>query len=113
MTPKKFVIAFFVWMLWFACMLCGVFTAGGIAAYIFGGGEYGSLAVIQDRTNPGFWIFIILLVPFMLVGAAGGLAAIVLPAYCYFRIPMRRKGRPVGWLDSYLKTVNKMLENEW
>lgn len=113
MTPKKFFIAWSVWLLWFASMLCGPFAAGGLAAYLFGGGEYGSLGVIQSKAGPGFWFFIALLVPSMLVGAAGGLAAIVLPAYCIFHIPMRRKGRPIGWLESYLKAVNKMLEAEW
>lgn len=113
MTLKKFVIAWLAWLIWFGCMLSGIFAAGGIVACIFGGGEYGSLRVIQDKTSVAFWVFIALLAPLMLVGALGGIAAIVLPAYCVFRIPLRRKGQPLKWLQTYLKAVSKMLEDQW
>ncbi len=94
-------------------MLSGAFAAGGLVAYIFGGGEYGTLAVIQNKTSLAFWVFMALLIPFMVIGAAGGLAAIVLPVYCVFRIPLRRKGQPIRWLQTYLRVVSKMLEGEW
>jgi hypothetical protein len=113
MTPKKFAIALIVWLIWFLCLLGGIFMAGGIAVYFFSGGEYGHLAAIQDRSQPAFWICLGLLAPCMLVGAAGAFTAIVLPAYCVFRIPMRRKGRPIGWLEAYLKAVSRMLQDEW
>lgn len=113
MTLRKFVIACIAWLICFGCLLSGAFTAAGLAAYIFGGGEYGALAVIQSKTGLAFWVFMALLIPFMVIGAAGGLAAIVLPAYCIFRIPLRRKGQPIKWLQTYLKAVSKMLEDEW
>jgi len=93
-------------------MLCGIFTAAAISVYILGGGENGNFEVLQDKSHPAHWAFIALLAPCMLLGAAGGLAAIVLPVYCIFHIPMRKKGRSIGWLDAYMRAVNKMLSDE-
>jgi hypothetical protein len=113
MTPKKFAIALVAWFIWFLCMLSGIFTAAGVSAYIWGGGENGSFSVIQDRSHPGHWVFIALIAPCMLLGATGGLAAIVLPVYFIFQIPMRRKGRSIGWLEVYMRAANRMLKDEW
>jgi hypothetical protein len=113
MTPTKFAIAMIAGMIWFLCMLSGLFTAAGIAVYIWGGGENGSFSTLQDKTHLAHWAFIVLIAPCILLNAAGGFAAILLPVYCIFHIPMRRKGRPEGFLEPYVKAVNKMLQDEW
>jgi hypothetical protein len=55
----------------------------------------------------------VLMAPGMLIAAAGALAAIVLPVYITFQIPMRRKGQPSGWLGAYIKAVERVLQDEW
>src|SRR5262245_14645577 len=104
MTPKKFAIGIAAWSLCFLCMAGGGFTALGISACIWGGEVVtGALGNPPNRSHPAFWLFIALLPPCMIIGAAGGIAAIVIPAYSFFRIPMRRKGQAPGWIGRYIK----------
>jgi len=114
MTPKKFIIAVAAWSVCFLAMLGGIFMAAGMAALI------GGIDVMQavagsppDLTRPAFLVWIVLIAPCMLLAAAGGLVAIVLPVYFVFRIPMRRKGQPWGWLGAYIKAVERALQDEW
>jgi hypothetical protein len=114
MTPKKFVIAWVAWFLWFLCMLGGIFAAAGVVALVWGGDIVnGALGNPPNTAHPAFWIFIVLIWPCMLIGAAGGLAAIVFPVYYLFRIPMRRKGQPWGWVETYIKVVQRVMKDEW
>jgi hypothetical protein len=114
MTPKKFIIACAAWFLCFLAMLGGIFIAAGVAALVGGADVMRAVAGSPpDMTRPAFWVCLILIVPCMLLGAAGGVAAIVLPVYFVFRIPMRRKGQPWGWLGAYIRAVESVLQDEW
>ena len=69
----------------------------------------GALADPVDRSSPGYWVFIALIAPCMLIGAVGGLTVIVFPIYRIFRIPMRRKGQSIGLLGMYVKAVESVM----
>jgi ABC-type multidrug transport system permease subunit len=88
-------------------MLAAAFAGAGVVACIWGAD------VIHDRSHPAFWLWMVLMAPGMLIAAAGALAAIVLPVYIMFQIPMRRKGQPSGWLGAYIKAVERVLQDEW
>jgi hypothetical protein len=114
MTPKKFIIAMCAWLILFVAIGGGIFGAAGIAD-VLGGGNFWQPVASGSRvlSRSSFWIWLILMPPCIFVSVAGTLAGIVLPVYIKFRIPMRRKGQPYGWLGAYIKAVERMLQDEW
>jgi len=101
MTPKKFLIACAAWFVWFLCMFAGAFVGAGVAACIWGAD------VVHTFGTPAAWSHPRVLAMDVSDGAGhvwsalpALLAAIVLPVYIKFRIPMRRKGQPYGWIGA-------------
>ena len=63
-----------------ACMLAGIFAAAGVCAVVYGPAILDTaLGKPPDRGHPAFWLFMILMVPAMLIGAAGAVFAVMLP----------------------------------
>lgn len=70
-----------------ACMLGGVFAAAGVCAWVYGPSILGTaLGGPPDRTHPAFWLFVIVMVPGMLIGAAGAVFGVVLPVAAKWRV---------------------------
>lgn len=68
-------------------MLWGIFGASGIVAFIWGPSVLDTvLGNPPDHTHPASLTFICLMVPGMLLGAAGALFAIVFPLFARFGI---------------------------
>ncbi|YCM42141.1 hypothetical protein V2O64_12595 [Verrucomicrobiaceae bacterium 227] len=98
--------------LFLACMLMGIFAAGGVCAMIFGSEVLDtSLGGEGDWSDPALIIFLCLMIPGMVVGAIGGIFGIVLPLYGKFGIPMDRSDegsrrmlrKYASWLLEYTK----------
>jgi hypothetical protein len=65
----------------------GVFGAMGLCVAIWGPSILTTvLSNPPDRTHPAFITFILLMIPSMLIGAVGGLAAVVVPLYSRFPV---------------------------
>lgn len=78
-------IALFVVLL--MCMLNGIFAAVGICTLVYGPSILDTaLGKPPDRTHPAFWLFMIVMVPGMLIGAVGAVFAIVLPVAARWRV---------------------------
>jgi hypothetical protein len=71
-----------------ACMLGGIFAACGLCTYIYGPAILETaLGNPPDRTHPAFWLSLVLMVPAMLIGAAGAIFAVILPVSARWRVP--------------------------
>jgi len=67
-------------------MLIGLLGAYGACVPIWGAGILDTaLGSPPDRSHPAFWLSLALLVPSMLIGAAGALALLIMPVA--FRFP--------------------------
>jgi hypothetical protein len=108
MTPKKFLIAWAAWILWFVAMMSGILTAFGIVLLWNNDVWHKTLAGFQA------WILIVLIPLFMVLNAAGALVIIVLPTYFIFRIPMMRKGQEIpNWLKAFTDALNQLPNDRW
>jgi hypothetical protein len=71
----------------FASMFLGIFAAAGLCVVIWGPSVLDTaLGSPPQRTHPAFITFMLVMVPAMLLGAAGGIAGIMVPLYARFGI---------------------------
>lgn len=70
-----------------ACMLGGIFAAAGVCAVVYGPSILDTaLGRPPDRSHPAFWLFMILMVPGMLIGAVGAVFAVMLPVAARWKV---------------------------
>src|SRR5439155_11397259 len=70
-----------------ACMLGGILAAAGACALVYGPAVLDTaLGDPPDRSHPAFWLFLVIMVPAMLVGAAGALFGVVLPVAATWKV---------------------------
>ena len=86
---KKAVFYVFSWCLFMASGLMGLFAVFGLCGFIWGPEVLESGP--PDRTQPYFWVVMVLLAPFMLFTFAAGVFLIVLPLAAWLRIPVLDK----------------------
>lgn len=110
--PVVRAVAMFLILL--ACMLGGILAAAGVCGLVFGWSILDTtLGPSPDRTHPAFWLFMIVMVPGMLVGAAGALFGVILPIAARWPVagfpgaPLDRR-----FLRAYLSWVGKLVAEE-
>ncbi len=97
-----------------ACMLGGIFAAAGVSASVFGSSVLDTaLGNPPDRMHPAFWLFMIVMVPGMLVGAAGAMFGVILPIAARWPVAgipgSLHNGR---FLRAYLSWIGRLLPDE-
>lgn len=97
-----------------ACMLGGIFAAAGVSAFAFSSSVLDTvLGNPPDRTHPAFWVFIIVMVPGMLVGAAGAMFGVILPVAARWPvagIPGAMHNRRL--LRAYVSWIGRLVPDE-
>jgi len=90
-------------------MLFGVFAAAGVCAALFGSQILDTaLGDPPDRSHPAFYLFLLLAVLGLLIGACGGVFGIVIPLYWRFNIPLgKRDALFRHWLHWYALQLSK------
>jgi hypothetical protein len=83
----KFIIGFISLVAVLAAMLMSILGAAGLCALIWGSSILDTaLGSPPQRSHPAFIIFMLVMMPAMVLGAAGGIAAIMLPLFARFGI---------------------------
>ena len=109
LTVKRTIFNLYAFAALLLGMLVGVFGAYGACVPIWGSQILDTaLGSPPDRSHPAFWLSLILLVPSMLLGAAGALALLILPVA--FRFPAAagvapRQSYQLRFLRSYAERI--------
>ncbi len=92
-----------------ACMVGGIFAAAGFCAIVYGPEILETaLGKPPNREHPAFWVFMLVMVPGMVIGAVGALFGVMLPVASRWKVA----GIPGNWyqkklLSSYLAFIGK------
>ena len=108
---KKIIIFLITFLLFLFSGIMGVFASAGLCAFIWGGDVLKmELGTPPDYTHPAIYFFIILSVPLIIIGFAGGFFLFVIPICTRFEI---RTGTTKGDIEIckyYMAKLQKMIE---
>ena len=73
--------------------LMGAFAAMGLCVQFWGPQVlHTALASPPDRTQPAFWVFLLVMLPAIVVGCVGGIFTFVVPLYAFFDLRIFNTG---------------------
>ena len=95
--------------------LMGVFAAMGLCVQIWGAQVlHTALASPPDRTQPAFWVFLLVGLPALLVGFVGGIFTFVVPLYAFFDLRIFNTGpTDQRWCALYIRLLQRVYARSW
>ena len=111
MPIRNAIIHFVAWTLYLLCGLMGVFAAMGLCVAYWGPP---ALADPPDRSQPAFWVFLVVMIPAMIVGFVGGLFVFVVPLYALFDLRMFNARHSSQKLFAmYIRLLQRVCARTW
>lgn len=92
----------------FVCLFFGLFgakTSESIIVLFFK--QLPDTSAHPDRTNPIFWIWLVLLILGMIFGFISAIFGVLIPLHAYFKIPFNDR---VHYLKIYARTLDSLIK---